>query len=139
MVNVPGKINFKIQVAKSKIHGQGLFAKQKIEARKKIGHLSGILISKQKARELAKQKTTLHLVELWNGKALDCSDIRNEIAYINHSCKPNSYMRNRGNLVEFYALRQIDMNEELTCNYGETHHDGKLKCRCGSVGCVGSL
>jgi len=29
--------------------------------------------------------------------------------------------------------------EELTANYGETHHEGQLRCRCGAPGCVGRL
>jgi SET domain-containing protein len=41
--------------------------------------------------------------------------------------------------VEFFTLRLIKKEEELTCNYGETHHDGKLKCRCGAIGCKGYL
>jgi SET domain-containing protein len=41
--------------------------------------------------------------------------------------------------VEFYTLKPIKKGEELTCNYGETHHDGKLKCRCGAPNCKGFL
>jgi SET domain-containing protein len=41
--------------------------------------------------------------------------------------------------VEFYALRDIEPGEEITVNYGETHHDGQLACRCGAPGCVGRL
>jgi SET domain-containing protein len=41
--------------------------------------------------------------------------------------------------VEFYSLRPIKAGEELTCDYGETHHDGRLPCRCGSVRCRGAL
>jgi uncharacterized protein len=41
--------------------------------------------------------------------------------------------------VEFYSLRKIMAGEELTCDYGPTHHDGKLKCRCGAINCRGFL
>lgn len=138
-MKIVGKINTLVFVAPSNIHGKGVFSKQRITARKKIGELSGMLISKQAARKKVKEQPAIHMVELWNGKALDCSEFRNELAFINHSCKPNCYMRNINNLVEFYALRSIKMNEELTCNYGETHHDGKLPCRCGCEGCIGNL
>lgn len=40
---------------------------------------------------------------------------------------------------EFYALRVIEVGEELTVDYGETHHDGKLACRCSAPGCRGAL
>ena len=79
------------------------------------------------------------MVEFGDGRALDASVNPNELRYVNHSCKPNSYMRVCHSLVEFYALRNIKKGEELTCNYGPTHHDGKLKCRCGAPGCIGYL
>ena len=41
--------------------------------------------------------------------------------------------------VEFYAMRDIAAGEELTVRYGETHHQGRLQCRCGAPGCVGRL
>jgi hypothetical protein len=41
--------------------------------------------------------------------------------------------------VEFYALRAIATGEEITVDYGETHHAGKIACRCGVPACVGRL
>ena len=41
--------------------------------------------------------------------------------------------------VEFYALRDIAIGEEITVDYGQTHHAGRLACRCGATGCRGSL
>lgn len=136
---IQGRINFDVEVDKSKIHGNGLYAKKKIPARKKIGSLAGEIISKRKAREKAKLNGTISIVELWNGKALDASIINNELRFINHSCQPNTYMRTLENHVEFYSLRAINPNEELTCNYGLTHHDGKRKCNCGSPNCKGFI
>jgi uncharacterized protein len=136
---VKGSIHFGVEVGKSKIHGRGLFALAKIPSRRKIGSLAGEIISKKAAREKAKQNESISIVELWNGKALDASNINNELRYINHSCQPNTFMRTLGNHVEFYALRVIKPNEELTCNYGPTHHDGKRKCNCGTPGCKGFI
>jgi len=136
---IKGSINFDVKVAKSKIHGNGLYAKKNIPAKRKIGSMAGEIISKKMAREKAKLNESISIVELWNGKALDASIINNELRYINHSCQPNTYMRTLGNHVEFYALRSIKTNEELTCNYGPTHHDGKRKCNCGAPNCKGSI
>lgn len=138
-MKVNGSLFFSVLVAKSKIHGKGLYAQEKIPAKRKIGSLAGEIVSKKAAREKAKNKTSISIVELWNGKALDASVYNNEMRYINHSCKPNTYMRTIGNHVEFYALRSIKRNEELTCNYGPTHHDGAKKCTCGASGCKGFL
>ena len=136
---IKGSICFDVEVAKSKIHGKGLYAISKIPSRRKIGSMAGEIIPKKTAREKAKLNESISIVELWNGKALDASVINNKIRYINHSCQPNTFMRTFGNHVEFYALRTIKANEELTCNYGPTHHDGKKECKCGALNCKGFL
>jgi SET domain-containing protein len=59
--------------------------------------------------------------------------------FTNHSCQPNAELRIQAGRIEFYALRAIDVDEEITVNYGETHHEGRLACRCGAPGCVGAL
>jgi SET domain-containing protein len=136
---VKGSLFFNVAIGKSKIHGKGLYAHEHIPAKRKIGSMAGEIISKRAAREKAKRNESISIVELWNGKALDASKINNELRYINHSCHPNTFMRNIGNHVEFYARRPIRPNEELTCNYGPTHHAGTRKCNCGAPGCKGFI
>jgi len=136
---IKGNINFPVKVSKSKIHGNGCYATANINAKRKIGSLAGKIISKQEGRLKVKNRTSISLVELWNGKSLDASEHSNELRYINHSCKPNTYMRTFNNHVEFYALRKIKAGEELTCDYGPTHHDGSKNCNCGAHGCKGFL
>ncbi len=132
-------IHYPVKVAKSRIHGQGVYAKSVIPARKKVGSLGGVVISKREARRRAKSLESVAIVELWNGEAIDASINGNELRYINHSCGPNTYMRTIGYHVEFYALRDIQPGEELTCNYGPTHHDGTKPCKCGSEKCSGFI
>jgi SET domain-containing protein len=136
---IKGSVYFDVEVGKSKIHGKGLYALSKIPSKRKIGSLAGEIISKRAAREKAKLNESISIVELWNCKALDASVITNDLRYINHSCQPNTFMRTLGNHVEFYALRSIKPNEELTCNYGPTHHNGKKECRCGASNCKGFI
>lgn len=133
------KLNFPLRIGKSKIDGQGAYAKQPIPARKKIGDLGGVIISQREARRIAAQTKRVAMVEFGNGKALNAGVNSNALRYVNHSCSPNTYMRVTHNRVEFYALKPIKHNEELTCNYGETHHDGKLPCKCGAPGCQGFI
>ena len=136
---IEGQIHFPIRVAKSKIHGKGVYSIDTIPPRKKIGSLSGEIISKKEARKKAKGLQSVSIVELWNGDALDASVFYNALKFVNHSCQPNTFMRNLGNHVEFYALKQIREGDELTCNYGATHHEGKKECSCGAPGCRGYL
>ena len=138
MMDISGRLFFKIFLSKSKIHGTGCFARENIPARKKVGSLGGKVISKKQAEAIAQQKKSISLVELWNGKVIDASREKG-VRFINHSCAPNTFMRTLNYHVEFYALRKIRKGEELTCDYGPTHHEGSLACRCGAAGCKGNL
>jgi uncharacterized protein len=132
-------LRYTIIQANSRIDGQGAFSSELIMARKKIGELSGQIITQREGRRRAAAISRVAMVEFGNGKALDASVNGNVLRYINHSCGANAYMRVRYPRVEFYALRQIEKGEEITCNYGLTHHDGKLRCLCGSPRCKGFL
>jgi SET domain-containing protein len=127
-----------LAVRPSRIDGLGLYASKRIPARRKIGELTGELISRPEARRRARGRARIAIVELNNTKAIDATH-GNEFRCINHSCGPNVYIRIFGFHVEFYALREIRPGEELTCNYGETHHDGHLPCSCGAPNCRGRI
>lgn len=119
----------------SRIDGTGAFAVEHFRARQKLGELDGELISIREARRRARQSTRLHLVELDERRALDCSEGASPLKFVNHSCNPNAFMRIAHGRVEFYARRAIAAGEELTAHYGQTHHAGTLACRCGALGC----
>ena len=72
-------------------------------------------------------------------RAIDFSRSADPMRYTNHSCQPNARLCIRQGRVEFYALRAIARGEEITVDYGETHHEGRLTCRCGVAGCRGAL
>lgn len=128
-----------LEVHRSPIDGKGLFAKCRIGPRTKIGELTGEIISWREARRRAKGKRRLALVELRDGTAIDASRYGNEFRYINHSCSPNAYIRICYGHVEFYSIRGIPAGKEVTCDYGDNHHNGTLRCRCGSPNCRGHL
>ncbi|HEX7177870.1 MAG TPA: SET domain-containing protein-lysine N-methyltransferase [Pyrinomonadaceae bacterium] len=127
------------EVKPSRIHGRGLYARALVPARRKMGELGGERITRREARRRARESDCITIVEFEDGTALDASSGGTHFRYVNHSCTPNTFMRCIRGRVEFYALRQINPGEELTCNYGETHHDGALPCRCGSARCRGSI
>jgi SET domain-containing protein len=129
----------RVEVRKSRIDGKGLFAVTRIKARSKIGEMAGEAITQAEARRRAQGKRRIALVELGDGKAVDGRRKGNAFRYVNHSCSPNAYMRVCYGRVEIYSLRAIRPGEEITCNYGPTHHDGNLRCRCGSDNCRGTL
>jgi uncharacterized protein len=130
---------YSFQVRRSRIQGRGLFALTAVPARRKIGELGGERISLNEARRRARKTDCIAIVEFGDGTALDASRKGSDFRYVNHSCEPNTFMRLYKGRVEFYSLRRVEPGEELTCDYGETHHDGALACRCGSAKCRGRL
>jgi uncharacterized protein len=135
----PAYQKFAVDVRASAIDGNGAFAAQSIPPRLKIGEIRGESISVAQARIRATRSERIMIVELSDRKAIDFSKSADPMRYTNHSCQPNARLCIRQGRVEFYALRAIAVGEEITVNYGETHHEGKLACRCGAVGCVGRL
>lgn len=135
-------LKYKVEIKKSRIAGTGAYATTFIPARRKIGNMEGEIISYREAQKRVKQQpgNVLFMVEFDNEDiALDASVHSNELRFINHSCDPNVFMRRAYRKVEYYALRNIRKGEELTCDYGETHHEGTLPCKCGAKNCRGFI
>ncbi|MBA2723587.1 MAG: SET domain-containing protein-lysine N-methyltransferase [Methylibium sp.] len=130
---------FAVSVAPSRIDGQGAFAAEPIPARRKIGEIRGESISVREARRRARGQARIMIVEVSQRRAVDASRSGDALRFVNHSCAPNATLRIRQGRVEIYALRDIATGEELGVNYGESHHEGRLRCRCGAPGCAGRL
>jgi SET domain-containing protein len=135
----PAYQKFAVDVGLSRIDGQGAFAAEAIPPRLKIGEIRGESISVQEARIRATRHERIMIVEVSTRKAIDFSRSSDPMRYTNHSCQPNARLVIRNGRVEFYARRAIERGEEITVDYGETHHEGRLACRCGAPGCRGAL
>jgi SET domain-containing protein len=135
----PSYQKFAVRVARSRIDGYGVFAEEPIPPRLKIGEIRGESISVAEARRRAEGQERIMIVEVSTRKAIDASKSRDPMRFTNHSCQPNARLSIRAGRIEFYALRAIVPGEELTVDYGETHHEGRLACQCGAAGCIGFL
>ena len=127
-----------LTVRRSRFAGRGLFAGTDIPARSKIGEYEGKAITLAEARRRAKGKRIVAIVEL-ERHAIDAAGMRRGFRYINHSCDPNTFFRCTPERAEVYARRDIRAGEELTCDYGESQHNGTLPCRCGARNCRGFI
>lgn len=127
-----------LTVGRSRITGLGLFAGTRIPARAKIGEFEGEMIGLAEARRRARGRKIVAIVEL-EKHALDATDTGRGFRFINHSCAPNTYIRCTPSRAEFYALHEIRKGTELTADYGETQHNGRLRCRCGAPNCRGAI
>jgi hypothetical protein len=96
-------------VGRSAIHGKGLFSSIEFKNGELIGVFQGVPTSAHSEHVL--------WVEQDDGKLLPYM-ISNELKYANHSITPNSEVLG----VEMYALRDINMGEEITFDYGDDWH-----------------
>src|SRR4051794_31278196 len=138
-VERPAYQKFEVIVRKSQIDGHGVFAAEMIPPRLKIGEIRGEAISCAEGRRRAASLQRIMIVEVSPRTAIDASRSTDPMRFTNHSCQANARLAIIAGRIEFYALRAIEPGEEITVNYGETHHEGKLRCRCGAPNCIGAL
>jgi uncharacterized protein len=118
----------KLFVARSKIHGLGLFAGEHIEWGQRLIEYQGQLISKKEARRRRRFYDSIGftcLMEFGDGQAIDGLFGGNESRFINHSATPNiGALREEDSRIIFYSLDDIARGEELTFDYGfDPKHD----------------
>jgi SET domain-containing protein len=130
---------YALDVGPSTIDGHGAFAGEPIPARRKIGEIRGEPLTVKEARRRATGQRRIMMVEVSARTAIDASKSTHALRFTNHSCRPNAVLRISQGRVELFALRDLAAGEEITIDYGETHHRGRLRCRCGAPGCVGRI
>ena len=130
---------YDVAVKRSPIDGFGVFALEPVPRWHKIGEVRGESITIAEARRRAATLERIMIVEISAKTAIDLARSSDPMRFTNHSCQPNGQLRIHDGRIEFYALRAIEPGEEITVNYGETHHEGRLACRCGAPNCVGRL
>lgn len=128
-----------VAVRRSPIDGYGVFALEPAKRFHKIGEVRGETISIAEARRRAATLERIMIVEISHKTAIDLAASTDPMRFTNHSCQPNGRLTIRDGRIEFYAIRDIAVGEEVTVDYGETHHEGRLACKCGAPGCVGRL
>ncbi len=131
-------VNRAVRVGASGIHGRGVYAREALPARRKIGELSGTLVPIADLRPRIERLAVIYYIELSRRYALDCSQ-GNAFKHLNHHCEPNCYLRVIRRRVEVYARRDIAAGEELFVDYGLTPHPGGMVCHCGAPRCRGRL
>lgn len=130
---------FKVVARPSSVDGYGAFADEKIPPKRKIGEIRGEAISVREARRRAKALERIVIIEVSERRANDASASPDQLRFANHSCSANASLRIRQGRVEIYSVRPLAAGDEITLDYGETHHNGRLACRCGSSRCRGAL
>ena len=147
----------RIQVRRSPIHGNGVFAACNLAAESRVIEYRGLRLSHADADEQYEGNAeTGHtfLFTLNEDFVIDANHGGNAARWINHSCKPNCQaflIEHKGgekhkDRVIIETLRPIKAGEELSYSYAITldeRHTPRLKkkweCRCGASECTGTM
>jgi SET domain-containing protein len=125
-----------IEKRRSRIHQWGVFATQRIPKNQRIIDYAGEKISNQESLE--RERRYIRRGHIWcfrltSRTVIDATVGGNVARFINHSCRPNCYVRVANGTIWIVAARTIKAGEELTYRYN-TDGEGLIMCRC-SRGC----
>jgi SET domain-containing protein len=121
-------------VARSKIHGLGLFAGEDIEWGQKLIEYQGQRVSQKEVKRRERFYDSIGftcLMQFGEGWGIDGIAKGNESRFINHSRHPNVAALREGKWrIVFYSLDDIAKGEELTFDYG--FDPKKIACKLPS-------
>lgn len=138
-----------LRLARSRLHGRGVFARDFIAEGERIIEYVGERITKVEAqrredarlaRGAAGAESSVFVFELEGRYDLDGRVAGNPARWINHSCAPNCEAEEDRGRIWIVALRDIAPGEELTYDYGFSASVARdHPCRCGAPDCVGYI
>jgi uncharacterized protein len=131
------------QIKKTKQKGKGVFSQRCIPAGTIIGDYLGNVV-KTAEYDVASDSKGLYLMYLTDETCIYPNLKKPGIHLVNHSCSPNCWIYIYRGHTLFFALRDIQPNEELTISYllspkDETCEPCKHICKCDSIYCTGSM
>jgi len=135
----PRHARFRLRIGQSSIHHLGVFAEERIPARRNVIEYVGEFVNpveSYRRTNRAKAVYTIKLDEFW---IIDGSVGGSGAEFINHSCDPNLRSRRLKGLVLLQSLRPIEAGSELTLDYHFSNEGPKVRCRCGSPKCRGTI
>jgi SET domain-containing protein len=148
---LPGKTGGRrLQVKRSGVHGQGVFALQPIAAGETIIEYTGEVISWPEALRRhphdPSQPDHTFYFHIDDERVIDGKVGGNLSRWINHACDPNVEADDSSGRIFLLALRDIERGDELFFDYGlviDERYTPALKkrfeCRCGSDNCRGTM
>ena len=121
----------------SPIEGRGLFAKAPIAKGEVVVVKGGHVMTTAQRDAVAERLGPAEIQiadDLFIGPATE-ADREGGMMHLNHACDPNLGIRGQ---IIFVALRDIDIDEELTFDYAMGDDEAwEMACQCGSPQCRG--
>jgi uncharacterized protein len=129
---------FRMEIRESKIHRRGVYALERIPARRKVIEYTGQRISRRetKRRDTSRLTYLFTLNDYWT---VDGAIGGSGAEIINHACDPNLRSRIQQGHILYISKRVIEPGEELTVDYHFSDKIDVVKCRCGSPLCRGTI
>ncbi|MGE5488602.1 MAG: SET domain-containing protein [bacterium] len=129
---------FRLEVRPSSIHGWGVFALERIPARRKVIEYTGEKISRRETKRRGAAKL-IYLFELNSYWCIDGSVGGSGAELINHSCDPNLRAVIMKGHILYFSKREIQPGEELTVDYHFGKDMERVPCSCGAPNCRGTI
>jgi uncharacterized protein len=136
---------YKLKIIRSGIHGFGVRTQEAIPAGRRVIEYAGEKIGRREARRRflsgspGKPRRLNCLAKLDNYWVIDGAVGGNGAQLINHSCDPNLVLGKLGRRLWLVSLRRIRAGEELRYDYGFAKNGERVRCRCGSAKCRGTI
>lgn len=136
-----------IEVRHSDIHGDGVFARQRIRRGTPIGPYEGRRYSADEVRARNWNHALTYVFGLSDGSVIDGAEGGNATRFINHSCAPNCAafeIEDEDGLLSIVIEAAVDIPSggELFLDYGLDVGGGdpsQYPCRCGTPACRGTM
>lgn len=129
----------KVEKRPSAIEGRGLFAKESISEGEILVVKGGYVLTRDERDAVEERLGPAEIQiteELYIGPTTK-EEREGGMMHLNHSCEPNLGLQGQ---IVFVALRDIDVDEELTFDYAMTDDEPyEMSCNCGSGNCRGMV
>ncbi|KAJ0393180.1 hypothetical protein P43SY_000567 [Pythium insidiosum] len=141
----------RLEVRKSRIHGYGLFTKERFVEGQMIVEYQGEMINQDVAdfRERMYEEMGIgscYMFRLDERTIIDATRCGNLARFMNHSCDPKAFARvvavdqlKQDKKIVIFAKRTIEMGEEVTYDYKFPIEDEAIRCDCGAPNCIGRM
>jgi len=134
-----------IMVRESGVHGRGVYAAQFIPRGTRVIEYTGERVSWEAAPDNDDDPHTFNF-GLESGDVINPEVGGNDARWINHSCDPNCEAVEEDDRIFIYALRNIQLGDELLYDYHMELDEPitesakkKFACHCGSSNCRGTM
>jgi len=134
----PEQCRFRLRLARSKIHRWGVYAEERIPAKRKVIEYTGERISRVETKRRSESDLN-YLFTLDKYWTIDGGVGGSGAEFINHCCDPNCYAQIMKGHILYMSKRVIEPGEELTVDYHFEADVEKTPCWCGSVKCRGTI